>query len=354
MRVERTVRVESARPNLRSQTLDELTEWAESRGFPAYRGSQIAGWLYNRPLTAVEEMHNLPALLREALLQDFDCSFPAVAKRSDSTDGTTKLLIGLGDAKVVESVIIPRDDRITLCISSQVGCALDCQFCATATLGLQRNLEPGEIVGQVLRAREAAAPSLLTNYVFMGMGEPLANYDRLIRALTLLTARWGLGISPRRITVSTVGLVPQMERLLHDTSVHIAVSLSAARDELRDRLMPINRRYPLAELIGACKRLDLPRRKRITFEYVMLDDVNDTMRDAEELIRLLHGVPAKVNLIPFNPFPGASFGRSPDERIEAFRERLLASGIHATIRTSRGRDIQAACGQLAAAEAAPA
>lgn len=349
--VEKPGRTARARPNIRSQTLEELTEWAESRGFPAYRGSQIAGWLYNRPLTAVEDMHNLPALLREALLQDFDCSFPVVAKRSDSVDGTTKLLIGLADGKVVESVIIPRDDRITLCISSQVGCALDCQFCATATLGLQRNLEPGEIVGQVLRAREAAAPRILTNYVFMGMGEPLANYDRLIRAITIMTARWGLGISPRRITVSTVGLVPQMERLLEDTSVHIAVSLTAARDELRDRLMPINRRYPLAELIGACKRLDLPRRKRITFEYVMLDGVNDTMRDAEDLIRLLHGVRAKVNLIPFNPFPGARFGRTPDERIEAFRERLLAAGIHATVRTSRGRDIQAACGQLAAAEA---
>jgi 23S rRNA (adenine2503-C2)-methyltransferase len=341
--------VSRARPDVRSQTLEELTAWAESRGFPAYRGSQIAGWLYNRPLAAVEAMHNLPALLREALMQDFDCSFPSIAQRSDSVDGTTKLLIGLGDAKVVESVIIPRDERITLCISSQVGCALDCQFCATATLGLQRNLEPGEIVGQVLRAREAAAPSILTNYVFMGMGEPLANYERLIRALTILTARWGLGISPRRITVSTVGLVPQMERLLRDTAVHIAVSLSAARDELRDQLMPINRRYPLAELIDTCKRLDLPRRKRITFEYVMLDAVNDTMRDAEDLIRILHGVRAKVNLIPFNPFPGARYGRSPDDRIEAFRERLLAAGIHATIRTSRGRDIQAACGQLAAA-----
>jgi 23S rRNA (adenine2503-C2)-methyltransferase len=342
--------VSRARPNVRSQTLDELTSWVESRGFPAYRAGQIAGWLYNRPLTPVEAMHNLPAHLREALLEDFDCSFPDVAKRSDSVDGTTKLLIGLGDAKVVESVIIPRDDRATLCISSQVGCALDCQFCATATLGLQRNLEPAEIVGQVLRAREAAAPEPLTNYVFMGMGEPLANYERLLRALTILTARWGLGISPRRITVSTVGLVPQMERLVRETSVHIAVSLTAARDELRDRLMPINRRYPLAELIGACKRLDLPRRKRVTFEYVMLDGINDTPRDADDLVRLLHGVRAKVNLIPFNPFPGARYGRSTDDCITTFQERLLAAGVHATIRISRGRDIQAACGQLAAAQ----
>jgi 23S rRNA (adenine2503-C2)-methyltransferase len=352
--VEEMGSVTKAAPNLRSRTLEEITEWVAARGFPAYRASQIAGWLYNRPLTAVDAMHNLPPAVREALLEDFGCSFPAVAKRSDSVDGTSKLLIGLGDGKVVESVIIPRENRTTLCISSQVGCALDCQFCATATLGLQRNLEPGEIVGQVLRAREAAAPEPLTNYVFMGMGEPLANYDRLVRALTILTARWGLGISPRRITVSTVGLVPQMERLVRETSVHIAVSLTAARDELRDELMPINRRYPLAELIGACKRLDLPRRKRVTFEYVMLDGVNDTMRDAEELIRLLHGVRAKVNLIPFNPFPGSRFGRSSDEQIERFQERMLAAGLHATVRISRGRDIQAACGQLAAAEQKPA
>jgi 23S rRNA (adenine2503-C2)-methyltransferase len=336
--------------NLRSRTLDELTAWAESRGFPSYRGSQIAGWLFNRPLTTVEDMHTLPLALREALASDFDCSYPTIAKRSDSVDGTSKLLIGLSDGKVVESVIIPREQRTTLCISSQVGCALDCQFCATATLGLQRNLDPSEIVGQVLRAREAAAPELLTNYVFMGMGEPLANYDRLIRALTILTARWGLGISPRRITVSTVGLVPQMERLVHETSVHIAVSLTAARDELRDRLMPINRRYPLAELIGACKRLELPRRKRVTFEYVMLDGVNDTLRDADDLVSLLHGVRAKVNLIPFNPFPGVKYARSSDEQINRFQERLLAAGLHATVRISRGRDIQAACGQLAADE----
>lgn len=338
----------NSRRNVRSLTLEELTEWAESHGHSSYRGSQLAGWLYNRPLTAVRNMHNLPAALREALEQDFDCSFPTVARRSDSVDGTSKLLVQLADGKVVESVIIPRDDRTTLCISSQVGCALDCRFCATATLGLERNLEPGEIVGQVLRAREAAAPEPLTNYVFMGMGEPLANYDRLLRALTILTSRWGLGISPRRITVSTVGLVPQMERLVRDTSVHIAVSLTAARDELRDVLMPINRRYPLAELIGACKRLDLPRRKRVTFEYVMLEGVNDTPRDAEDLVRLLHGVRAKVNLIPFNPFAGAKYGRSTDESIAAFQERLLAAGLHATVRISRGRDIQAACGQLAA------
>jgi 23S rRNA (adenine2503-C2)-methyltransferase len=334
--------------NLRSLTLEELEGWTERRDFGGYRANQLAGWLYNRPLTAVADMGNLPEGFRAALGQDFDCSIPGIARRRDSSDGTTKLLIGLDDNAVIESVLIPRDDRTTLCISSQVGCALDCRFCATATLGLSRNLEPFEIVCQVMHAREVAAPELLTNYVFMGMGEPLANYDRLLRSIEIMTARWGLGISPRRITVSTVGLVPQLERLARESSVMIAVSLTAARDELRDRLMPVNLRYPLAELIGACKRLDLPRRKRITFEYVMLDGVNDSMRDAEELIRLLHEVPAKVNLIPFNPFEGNPFGRPPDDRVEAFQARLLSGGLHATVRISRGRDIEAACGQLAA------
>jgi 23S rRNA (adenine2503-C2)-methyltransferase len=337
--------------NVRSSTLEEIEAWVERRGFDAYRANQLAGWLYNRPLVRVDDMHNLPAEFRAALEQDFDCEVPQIARRRDSTDGTRKLLIGLSDDKVVESVLIPREERITLCISSQVGCAMDCKFCATATLGLLRNLEPFEIVCQVMHAREVAAPEILTNYVFMGMGEPLANYDRLLRAIEIMTARWGLGISPRRITVSTVGLVPQLERLAKESNVHIAVSLTAARDELRDRLMPVNVRYPLAELIGACKRLDLPRRKRVTFEYVMLDGVNDTMVDAEQLIRLLHDVPAKVNLIPFNPFEGNSYGRTPDDRVEAFQERLLSAGVHATVRKSRGQDIEAACGQLAAEEA---
>lgn len=337
--------------NVRSLLLEEIEGWIAQRGFEAYRANQLAGWLYNRPLIEPAGMHNLPAELRQALDADFDCSIPTVAVAKQSTDGTRKLLVSLGDDRVVESVIIPRDERLTLCISSQVGCALDCQFCATATLGLTRNLEAAEIIAQVLLAREEAGGEPLTNYVFMGMGEPLANYDRLLRAIRIMTSRWGLGISPRRITVSTVGLVPQMERLVRETSVHIAVSLSAARDEVRDQIMPINRRYPLAELMAACGRLDLPRRKRVTFEYVMLDGINDSLADADDLIRLCSTIAVKLNLIPFNPFPGAPYGRSPDERIAAFQERLLAAGVHATVRKSRGRDIQAACGQLAAAEA---
>jgi 23S rRNA (adenine2503-C2)-methyltransferase len=335
--------------NIRSLTLDQIKDWADSRGFDAYRAGQVAGWLYNRALTDVADMNNLPAAVRGALEEDFDARSAKLSVLSTSEDGTQKFLTELADSKVVESVLIPREERITLCISSQVGCAMDCHFCATATLGLARNLEPGEIVSQVMLARSVAAPEPLTNYVFMGMGEPLANYDRLMRSIEIMTARWGLGISPRRITVSTVGLVPQMERLARDTSVNIALSLSAARDDLRNELMPINKKYPLAEVIGACETLEIPKRKRITIEYVMLDGVNDTDRDVEDLVGLCRRLRVKVNLIPFNSFPGSDFNSTPLERIEAFQEALLASNIHATVRKSRGQDIQAACGQLAAA-----
>lgn len=336
------------RRNIRSLTLDELGAWCAERGFPSYRASQLAGWFYNRPPCDVDQMGNLPAALRAALAEDFDTSRPGQALLRDSEDGTRKLLVGLADDRVVESVVIPRDHRITLCVSSQVGCALDCSYCATARLGLVRNLEPFEIVGQVMMAREVARPEPLTNYVFMGMGEPLANYDRLLRALEIMTSPWGLGISPRRITVSTVGLVPQLERLVRDTDVHIAISLGSAINEVRDGLMPINRRYPLEELIGACRRLGLPRRKRITFEYTLLAGVNDDLAAADAVVRLLRGLPVKLNLIPFNEWEGSPYRRPEDARVLAFQERVLAAGLHTTVRASRGRDIQAACGQLAA------
>lgn len=340
------------RTNIRSLTLGELGEWCEKRDFPAYRASQLAGWLYNRPPCDVAEMHNLPAVLRDALEEDFDTSRPSQALLSHSNDGTRKLLVGLADERVVESVVIPRDERITLCVSSQVGCALDCAYCATARLGLVRNLEPFEIVGQVMMAREIARPEPLTNYVFMGMGEPLANYDRLVRALEIMTSPWGLGISPRRITVSTVGLVPQLERLVQETDVHIAISLGSGIDDVRDTLMPINRRYNLDELIGACRRLELPRRKRITFEYTLLEGVNDDLAAADAVVSRLRGLPVKLNLIPFNEWEGSGYRRPDDERVLAFQERVLASGIHTTVRASRGRDISAACGQLAASAGA--
>jgi 23S rRNA (adenine2503-C2)-methyltransferase len=229
---------------------------------------------------------------------------------------------------------------------------MGCEFCATARLGLIRNLRPAEIVGQVRTGMAAAAPRTLTNIVLMGMGEPLANYDAVVTATEILTAEWGYAISPRRITVSTVGLAPLIPRFIAETRVNLAVSLTATTDELRARLMPVNRRWPLAELLKACREVPLPRRKRITFEYVMLAGVNDADADARRLVRLLHGLRAKVNLIPFNPFPGSGFAPSPRARLARFQAILREHGLNATVRESRGRDIQAACGQLAAARPA--
>lgn len=297
-------------------------------------------------------MSDLPHDLRAALAAHF--AFPHLTPTvvSTSADGTRKLLFQLGRGAAVESVLIPDPPRLTLCISSQAGCGMGCAFCATARLGLVRNLSPLEIAGQVSAAQEQLKPGeRISNIVFMGMGEPLANYAAVVEAIEILTAEWGLGFSPRRITVSTVGLVPAMQRLVRDTAVNLAVSLSATTDAQRARLMPVNRRYPLAALMDMCRELPIPQRRRITFEYVMLAGVNDTVDDADRLVRLLHGIRSKVNLIPFNPFPEAGFTASPAAVCRRFQERLLAAGVHATIRQSRGRDIQAACGQLALAAA---
>jgi 23S rRNA (adenine2503-C2)-methyltransferase len=259
----------------------------------------------------------------------------------------------------IESVLIPQTeraggarDRLTLCISSQAGCGMGCSFCATAQMGLIRNLRPAEIVGQVAAATRLAAPEPMTNIVLMGMGEPLANYDAVRLAVDVLTAEWGHAISPRRITVSTVGLAPLIPRFIAETRVNLAVSLHGTTDEQRERLVPVNRRYPLAALMAACREVPLARRKRITFEYVMLSGENDSDADARRLVQLLHGLRAKVNLIPFNPFPSAAHAPSPRARIVRFQEVLLSHGVHATIRESRGQDIQAACGQLAVARPA--
>jgi len=322
-------------------------------GVPAYRSRQVLAWVYGRGAADPGAMSDLPRALREQLAERLSGPALETSRISRSRDGTVKLLLALGDGEVIESVLIPDDDRLTLCVSSQVGCGMGCGFCATARLGLRRNLRVEEIVGQIVRAREVLerepiGPGHLTNLVFMGMGEPLHNLDRLLGAVEILTAPWGLGISPRRITVSTVGLVPQMRRLLDATKVHLAVSLSATTEEKRRQLMPVTRRYSLADLMETCRTLPLPRRKRITFEYVMLAGENDSDADARRLVRLLHGIRAKVNLILFNPFPGAGFAPSPREQVERFQEALLEHGVHATIRESRGPDIAAACGQLAA------
>jgi len=337
--------------SLRELTPSALRAWLAEIGQPSYRANQILAWIYRRGADSFAAMSDLPRTLREEIERVF--AFPSLTppRVSRSTDHTRKLLFDLGDGNAIESVLIPDPPRLTLCISSQAGCAMDCAFCATARLGLRRNLSSAEIVGQVRAALGFLdAEERITNIVFMGMGEPLHNYDAVVEAIETISADWGIGISSRRITVSTVGLVPRMLRLVNDTTAMLAVSLTATTDELRNQLMPINRRFPLAELMGMCRSLPIPQRRRITFEYVMLEGINDAPEDARRLVRLLAGIRSKVNLIPFNPFPGTDFLPSAPDVVERFRQQLLDAHINATIRRSRGRDIQAACGQLALAD----
>lgn len=332
----------------REPTPAALHQWLATARQPTYRVRQVLHWLYRRGARTFAEMTDLPAPVRRELAATFFLPPPPSAHVVCAADGTRKLLLRFADGAAIESVLIPDPPRLTLCLSSQVGCAMGCRFCATARMGLQRNLTADEIVAQVFAARRELGPGTrITNLVFMGMGEPLHNYDAVVAAIDILTAEWGCGFSPRRVTVSTVGLLPRLERLTRDTSVNVAVSLVAATDAVRDRLAPVNRRYPLAQLASVCRHLPIPQRRRITFEYVMLAGVNDTPADAKRLIGLLRGIRAKVNLIPFNPFPGCEFSPSPAETIERFQAQLLEGGLHATIRTSRGSDIRAACGQLA-------
>jgi 23S rRNA (adenine2503-C2)-methyltransferase len=354
------------RPDVQDLGAAALEAWCAAAGEPRWRARQILAWVHRRDAPSFDAMSNVARGLRARLAADFDLVRLAPALVADAADGTRKLLFHLpavpDDGRrpaAVESVLIPQEgrpdgarDRLTLCISSQAGCGMGCAFCATARLGLVRNLRPAEIVGQVRAGIGLARPRPLTNVVLMGMGEPLANYDAVRTAVEILTADWGYAISPRRITVSTVGLAPLVPRFVAETRVNLAVSLSGTTDAQRARLMPIDRRYPLAELLAACRRVPLPRRKRITFEYVMLGGENDAEADARRLVQLLHGLRAKVNLIPFNPFPGAGFVPSPRARVVRFQAILRGHGVNATIRESRGQDIQAACGQLAAARPA--
>jgi 23S rRNA (adenine2503-C2)-methyltransferase len=339
-------------PDLRSLTPAELAAHASAAGEPAYRGEQLYRWLHARGVESLDQMTNVPAALREAVAREAPLAPLALDTVQEARDGTRKLRFRTHDGRAIESVLIPDDkeerDKLTLCVSSQVGCAIDCQFCATATLGFGRNLSAGEIVEQVYRATKLAGRRP-TNLVFMGMGEPLHNFDNVARALALLEHPWGAAFSPRRITVSTAGLVPGIEKLgALVPAPNLAISLNATTDEVRDRLMPINRRYPLAALLEAARRFPLAHGRRVTFEYVLLAGVNDADADADRLPRLLHGIPTKVNLIPWNGFPGPNFARPTAERIRTFQERVRAGGLAVYIRTPRGDDIDAACGQLAA------
>ena len=315
-------------------------------GFKPYHGRNLFRWVHKHGVTDLAAMTDLSKALRERLQREAVLEPPRAVLEQPSSDGTVKWLIELCDGQRIETVFIPEESRSTLCVSSQVGCALDCRFCATARQGFSRNLTSGEIIGQVWHATRALGRAP-TNIVLMGMGEPLANFDAVVRALDVMQDDFAYMLAKTRVTVSTSGIVPNIYRLAEVSDVSLAVSLHAPDDALRDRLVPINRKYPLAQLIPACRAyLRGEPRRRITWEYVMLADVNDSDRHAKALIRLLEGIPSKVNLIPFNPFPGSSFTTSAPERIEAFRQRLKRAGLIALTRKTRGDTIAAACGQL--------
>jgi len=328
-------------------TLQELASWLAERGQPAYRVRQIYEALYHRRISDFDELKQLPDALRKELAASFSLSTLTPVEEHRSTDGTVKYLSRFEDGATLETVLIPTGSRKTVCVSTQVGCAYACAFCASGLQGFQRNLSAGEIVQQILRVERDLHSSRVTHVVFMGMGEPMANYANLIKAIRILNAPEGLSIGARKITISTVGLVPKIEELSKEgLQLELAISLHAPNDELRGQIMPVNRRYPLAELIRACRRFARKTKRILTFEYILIDHVNDEIKHAEELAKLLKGLPAKVNLIPCHPIPGMPFQRPAKSRMLAFEKALKNGGIYCTLRKSRGLDIEGACGQL--------
>jgi 23S rRNA (adenine2503-C2)-methyltransferase len=337
-----------AQPDLAELEIPELEAALEARGGERFHARQLYRWIYKRGVVDFERMTDLSKDLRLQLASEFTLNTPVVISDSRSIDGTRKFVLDLVDGRRIEAVFIPDTPAMTFCISTQVGCAMGCGFCLTGKMGLVRNLTAGEIAGQVRVL--AAATDLLDhpfNIVLMGMGEPLHNYDNTMKALRMLHSEHGLAVSPRRVTLSTVGIVPELQRLAHEPLMpNLAVSLHATTDEQRTELVPPNRKYPLAEILETCRRFPLKKRSRITFEYVLLNGVNDTPEDARRLARLLSGIRSKVNLIPLNPAPGIPFERPSDDRIDRFAQILADRHLTVSVRKSRGRDIRAACGQL--------
>ena len=336
------------RQDLAELEVNELEAVLAERGYERFHARQVYRWIHKRGITDPDRMTDVSRQLRQELHETFALNTPRIVSDEISVDGTRKLVLELADGLRIESVFIPDTPSMTFCISTQVGCAMSCGFCLTGKMGLVRNLTAGEIVGQVRVL--AAVTGLLDhpfNIVLMGMGEPLHNYDNTMKALRMLHSEHGLAVSPRRVTLSTVGIVPALERLGREPLMpNLAISLHATTDEQRTALVPPNRKYPLAAILDACRRFPLKNRSRITFEYVMLDEVNDTPDDARRLVRLLSGIKAKVNLIPLNPAPGIPFDRPSDERVNRFAQILADRHITVSVRKSRGRDIRAACGQL--------
>jgi 23S rRNA (adenine2503-C2)-methyltransferase len=342
--------------DLRDLPYQDVVTLLAEEGEPAFRAGQLCHWVYKRQATSLQQMTDIPEALRQRLQARVYVSTLTVLRHQQSEDGTEKLLFRLADGNQVETVLIPRDDKRTVCVSTQVGCAIGCRFCLTAQGGLVRSLRPAEIISQVLyfQTPGKAPERAFTNIVFMGMGEPLDNFQGTVQALRILTADWGLGISPRRITVSTSGLVQRLEALGREAlKVNLAVSLNATTDAVRTQIMPINKAYPIATLLDACRAFPLAVRQRITFEYVLLREMNDTLADAKRLVKLLHGLRCKVNLIPFNEIPGVLYRRPNDATVQQFQTYLVHHGITASVRHSRGRDISAACGQLRFEERLP-
>jgi 23S rRNA (adenine2503-C2)-methyltransferase len=343
--------------NLLDFDADGLTAWFAQQGEKPFRARQVLRWMHQRGEDDFSAMTDIAKSLREKLLATATVSPAPTLSDTLSEDGTRKFLFDVGNRNAVETVFIPEADRGTLCVSSQAGCALECAFCSTGRQGFNRNLSTAEIIGQLWQANRALGSHaeadrrderVISNVVLMGMGEPLANFDNLVPALRLMLDDNAYGLSRRRVTVSTSGIVPAMDRLAAACPVALAVSLHAPTDGLRDKLVPINRKYPLAELMSACQRyLVHAPRDFITFEYVMLDGVNDSEADARALLHLVRDVPCKFNLIPFNPFPDSGFRRSPADRVRRFATVLIDAGIVTTTRKTRGDDIDAACGQLA-------
>jgi 23S rRNA (adenine2503-C2)-methyltransferase len=338
--------------------LHELEQSLADLGKPRFHGRQIFQWVHRRGVTDVALMSDLSRELRTALADHFDLRTPSVARREQSIDGTTKFLLRLDDGKRIETVCIPESasgsadptdaDRLTFCLSTQVGCAMRCAFCLTGKMGIDRNLSAGEIVGQVrVLVRELGLGDQRFNIVLMGMGEPLHNYDETMKALRILADEHGMAVSPRRVTLSTVGVLPALERLATEPVMpNLAISLHSTTEAQRDLLVPINRKYGIEELLNVCRKFPLKRRERITFEYVMLKDVNDTPDDARRLVRLLSGIKGKVNLLPLNEAAGIPFERPSDAAVNRFARILSERGVTVSVRRSRGRDIRAACGQL--------
>ena len=331
---------------------DALAGWFQKHNIETYRAGQVLRWIYHRNVHSFSQMTDLSKDLRDRLSRKLTISRLEPVQVQASIDGSKKYLFRLQDGHHIESVLIPGRSHWTLCVSSQVGCSLGCKLCLTGRGGFVRNLEPAEIVGQICAVqKDHTHPNPLTNIVFMGMGEPLVNYDRVVQAIGIITSNNGLQFSKRRVTLSTAGVVPAIDHLGRDVTVNLAVSLNAADNKTRNELMPINRTYPIETLLAGCRRFPLPARRMITFEYVLIAGVNDGPEDAKRLARLLKPLRAKVNLIPFNPFEGSEFKRPEETAVLAFQKVLVDRHFTATVRQSKGGDIGAACGQLRAKRA---